>query len=158
MATLGDGCGVNVVASPHVTFRTLGAGCESWCEGSIACTGVSDRGEASKCLACASSRRERRTFAGDIVWGTDALGPTESCTGLLACHIVQASHKLLIACNCASQRAVGTLAKAPVSDCKPCSIRSAGVTLGMVSRSWRYSTVSEIVTANVSRGMILSHQ
>ena len=122
MATLGGGCGVIVVAFPHVTFRTLGAGCESWCEGAIVCTGVSDRGEASKCLTCASSRRERCTFAGDIILGTDVLGPTESGTGLLACQFVQASRKSLIACNCALQRAVGTPANAPVSDCKPCSI------------------------------------
>ena len=30
MATFGGGCGVIVVEFPHVTLRTLGAGCESW--------------------------------------------------------------------------------------------------------------------------------
>ena len=158
MATLGDGCGVMIVASPHVTFCTLGAGCESWCEGAIACTGVSDRGEASKCLPCASRRRERRTFAGDIVLGTDVAGPTGSCTGLLACYCEQASRKSLIAFNCASQQSVGTSANAPVSKCRPCSIRSAGVTLGRVRWLWRYSTVSEIVTDNVLQGITLLHR
>ena len=116
MATLGVGCGVIVVEFPHVTFRTLGAGCESWREGAIFCTGVSGRGEASNGCTCACNRRERCTFAGDMVLGADATGPTESCTGLFACYREQASRKLLIAFNWASQHAVGTSTNAPVSN------------------------------------------
>ena len=97
MATLGVGCGVLgiLVEFPHVTFRTLGAGCESWLEGAIFCTGVSGCGEASNGCTCACNRRERCTFAGDMVLGADAAGPTGSCTGLFACHCEQASRKSL---------------------------------------------------------------
>ena len=158
MATLGVGCGVIVLKSPHVTFCTLGDGCESWCDGAIGRTGVAGRGEASNGCTCPCNCRECRTFAGDIVLGAGTAGPTRSCTGLFACHREQMSRKLLITFNCASQRAVGTSTNAPVSNCRPCSMRSAGVILGRVSWSWRYSTVSEIVIANVCQGITLSHQ
>ena len=68
MATLGVGCGVIVLKSPHVTFCTLGDGCKSWCDGAIGRTGVAGRGEASSGCTCPCNCRECRTFAGDMFW------------------------------------------------------------------------------------------
>ena len=78
-----------------------------------------------------------------------------SCVGN---HRWQAARKSLMARSCASHRAVGTFARAPVRFCRPCRIRLSGVTVGMVRCSWRYSTVSETQTARESLAMTLSQR
>ena len=66
--------------------------------------------------------------------------------------------KALIALSWALYTAIGVSLMAPVSVLMLWRMRSVGVSVGAVIYLWRNSTVSETVTAFVSRGITYSQQ
>ena len=120
MTTLRAGCKVEgaLLGTLSIGLLTLGAGWISGGEGTTNGTRVCSRGERRGCLA----RTIGVGSVGAIICGVVSPGASQRW---------QVLRKSLIALNCASKRAVGASTRASVSEWSPCSILSAGDTVGI---------------------------